>query len=155
MELNSNLYYLLAILAFLFLVTILFFNKKPKEKQFSYVALPVMTENEKRLFERLRIEFPHLYFFPQVGMAGIMRPNLAARDAAYMAAFRRISQKRVDFLVCDDTLKIICILELDDSSHKKKKDQIRDTLTNSAGYKTIRLRSSKTIDLSELHSAVS
>ena len=120
----------------------------------AYAPTPILTANEQRLFSVLRQEFPDLYFFPQVSMGGVMRPDLARRDRRYLPAFRRIAQKRIDFVVCRADLAVICLLELDDASHKREKDVQRDSLTRSAGYTTVRLRTARVIDLTLLRQLV-
>ena len=52
-----------------------------------------------------------------------------ARSGDYMRHFNRISQRHVDFLVCDaDNMKPLCGVELDDASHRRKARQARDKL---------------------------
>lgn len=113
---------------------------RPHLKTYEYQPSPILTEHEARLFKRITRELPDYYIFPQVSMSAILKPKLKQKSQNYLAAFRAISQKRVDFLICDTALTILCLVELDDSTHKKEQDEARDQMTASAKYKTIRLR---------------
>lgn len=118
---------------------------------FRYKQTPVMTENEMKLFGRLIQELPNYYIFPQVSMGAILKPQSTNGQKEHLAAFRAISQKRIDYVICDQTLSIKCLLELDDTTHRQKRDDARDQITGTAGLKTIRVRSGKVVDLAPLH----
>ena len=130
------------------------FKRRSGRSGYRFKAVPVLTENEQRLFRMLIEEFPGFYFFPQVGMAAIMAPDYPDNDSRRLSAFRSISQKRLDFLVCDKSLETICLLELDDASHDPNKDRDRDEKTAAAGHKTVRLKTARHIDLSPLRGAL-
>lgn len=52
---------------------------------------------------------------------------VSGRNNEYMTYFNKISQRHVDFLVCDaDTMKPLLGIELDDASHRREKRQKRD-----------------------------
>jgi len=63
---------------------------------------------------------------------------LNSKDFGTRQTFNR---KIVDFVILDTKLDVRLIIELDDSSHKYKreKDKKRDQMLQSAGYRTIRL----------------
>lgn len=121
---------------------------------YDFRSRQILTNNEKRLFRKLLQEFPGYRFFPQVGMGSILQPAYPRSDKRYMPAFRRISQKRVDFVVCSDNFEIVCLLELDDSSHNNSNDIARDVVVALGGYKTVRLKTAKEIDLSPLQTVL-
>lgn len=127
---------------------------KRRRSNYRFKAAPVLTKNEVRLFQILIKEFPSFYFFPQVGMGAVLAPDYQRNDRRYLPAFRSVSQKRLDFLVCNKSLEAVCLLELDDSSHSAAKDKIRDETTAIAGYKTVRLKTAKIIDLSPLSEVI-
>lgn len=53
----------------------------------------------------------------------------------------RFAQKIVDYVICDDNLVPVLLLELDDRTHSASKDKERDKMTASAGYPTLRIES--------------
>lgn len=75
----------------------------------------------------------------------------------YLKYFGKISQKHVDFLLCDPkSMKPICGIELDDSSHTSKKsnhrDQFVEKLYNEAQFPLVRFSSKSGYSLSEFDS---
>ena len=78
-----------------------------------------------------------------------------ARNSRFTPAFRAISQKRIDFVVCDrDSMEVRCLVELDDSSHDAQRDQVRDAITAQAGYRTVRVRARRRYDIDGLRNRV-
>lgn len=133
---------------------ILLSKQKPKRGTHTYKQVPVMTNVEMRLFQRLVQELPEYYIFPQVSMGALLKPT-ATNEPQRLVAFRAISQKRVDFVICNQGLETVCLLELDDSTHRPEKDKARDQVTHHAGYQTIRLRGNPaTLSLTPLLSAL-
>jgi len=67
---------------------------------------------------------------PKVSLKDIFFVSKSADNGAgkdYMKYFGRIAQKHVDFLLCDPkSMKPLCGVELDDSSHIKEKRAARD-----------------------------
>jgi very-short-patch-repair endonuclease len=53
----------------------------------------------------------------------------------------RFAQKVVDFVILDDALEVVALVELDDRTHRLEKDAARDAMTAAAGYVTLRYRS--------------
>lgn len=62
-----------------------------------------------------------------------------------MSYLGKIQSKHVDFVLCDQDLRIKAILELDDNSHnqqdRKERDLFVDEVLQSVGYRVIRTRS--------------
>lgn len=110
-------------------------NYKPKD---------LLTENEEEFFFRLKRALSGFEVFPQVSMGAILNPNASRNDRRYHQIRGTFSQKIVDFLICDGkTLKAVAIVELDDRSHNTERDQKRDAMLQSAGYRVIRWDSRK------------
>ncbi len=73
-----------------------------------------------------------------IGEQAVLMTKVRLADVFFVArphenagAFSQISQKHIDFLVCHpQTLKPLFGIELDDSSHKREKRQIRDEFVN-------------------------
>lgn len=103
---------------------------------------PLLTENEMEFFGRLLTALPDYHVFPQVAFRAIMSPYSRSSSKNYAKEFSSIGSKHCDYLICSrDTLRVIAIIELDDKTHVASKDKIRDSMTKSAGYKTIRFES--------------
>lgn len=108
---------------------------------FSYMPQHIMTANEVDFFDRLLRANPNGFVFPQVAMSALIVPR-ARHVKAHLSAFRRIAQKRVDFAVYTNRLEMICVVELDDSTHNARRDAERDAYLASAGIVTVRWSSS-------------
>lgn len=113
---------------------------------------PILTKNEMEFYRRLRVALPDLLIFPQMSMAGVIRPNESGKR--YGRAFAKICSKRIDFTICDNDLNVICVIELDDRTHDKTKDAERDAMVSSAGISTIRYESRAKPDPARIKSDV-
>ena len=114
-----------------------------------------MSESEIRFYRVLQMAVPNELVLPQVGMAALVRPRYADADSRFVPAFRTISQRRIDFVVCNrDSMEVRCLVELDDSSHDARRDQARDAITAQAGYRTVRVRAGRRYDIDGLRNRV-
>jgi len=103
-----------------------------------YCKSRFLTQPEAQLYRRLKSALGEGFeVFAQVSMGAVMEPQSQDRQTR-RADFNRICAKRIDFVITDSALDIVCIVELDDRSHKVEKDAERDALTGSAGIPTIR-----------------
>lgn len=138
------LWYIIVIVVFLIIVGLLKVANFPLEKQNKsslnpdeYRPRDVLTETEKKFFKNLVQGIPNtMTVFAQVPFSCIVQ----TRNRQDSTAFRKINQKRVDFIILDENLKSLCIVELDDWTHKNKKqqDDERDDLFSKNGLPTIR-----------------
>jgi hypothetical protein len=130
--------------------------KKPKQdvKTPNYDHLrptPLMTDNEREFYQRLREALPSFHIFPQVALSGIMQPVKGLSYADRMRIFGFFGQKRLDYVVCkQDTFEVVANIELDDRTHDKEKDSKRDKLLEVVGYKVYRYSSSKRPGVAEI-----
>lgn len=65
---------------------------------------------------------------PKVGLKDLFEVNAGTQDR--QKYFGKISQKHIDFLVCDDSLRPLFAVELDDKSHRRSDVQERDAFKN-------------------------
>jgi hypothetical protein len=75
---------------------------------------------EKAMRERYRV-------FAKIRLADIFDVQERPGTSRYNKAFYKISSKHFDFVLCDrSTLDVVCVVELDDSSHERKDRRERD-----------------------------
>lgn len=88
----------------------------------------LLSEAEKHFHQSLQAAVGHQYWiYPKVRLADIVEVDPDLNRSANQTAWNRISQKHVDFTLCDPgDFRIIAIVELDDSSHRLKDRQKRD-----------------------------
>lgn len=110
-----------------------------------YQAKYLLTKNEWYEYRKLRdLAAVHgLQVCPKVRLLDIVEPRRG--DPDYMKYMGKIKSKHVDFVICDQDLRIKGILELDDNSHSQKDRQDRDSFVDEVltgvGYKVIRTKS--------------
>lgn len=120
------------------LFSFLFAPSKPK----LYVERPVMTENELEFYGQLRDALPSdLHICPQVSMAAVMTTRSGLTQSEQFSARNKFDRKIIDFVVLDAKGRTIALVELDDKSHRAKRDSERDNLTALAGLRTVRFPS--------------
>lgn len=101
---------------------------------------PLMTPPERRVCLMIERALPGARIHAQVSMGAIMNPAKGLSKSEWWTTFNKFSSKRVDFVAEDpETGQIILLVELDDRSHKARRDKDRDELTRHAGYTTVRL----------------
>lgn len=107
----------------------------------SYQKKYLFTKNEwyahKRLVELAKEK--NLVICPKVRLLDIIEPRSGEKN--YMSLMGKIQSKHVDFVICDSSMRILGVVELDDNSHKLKDRQDRDEFVNeiltSVGYKVV------------------
>nr|WP_275936464.1 DUF2726 domain-containing protein [Pseudacidovorax intermedius] len=92
-----------------------------------------LTDREQAMFNRLKEAFPSLTVVTQVSFGAL----LSARKTATRNRFDR---KIADFAVLDHAYRVIALIELDDATHRLKKDAdtARDDMLKGAGYRVLR-----------------
>jgi hypothetical protein len=108
-------------------------SKKPRQQHTPIHAKAILTKREQQFFQVMQQALPRAYIFPQVSFSAI----LTTKGFYTRSQFNR---KIADFVLCDQNLNIVAIIELDDSSHKgrEQQDAARDAMLNEAGYAVIR-----------------
>lgn len=106
-----------------------------KRKQY-YFSRAVITRFETRMFLRLNQAFPQHYILTQVAFSAL----ITSKDYKIRNQFNR---KVTDFVILDQKMLVIAIVELDDPTHLNKhaEDMFRDHMLTQAGYKVFRYTS--------------
>jgi hypothetical protein len=141
--------YLILALVVIVLIAQSFKEELPGQKNKKYKAKTLMTDNEFEFFNRLIKALPQYYIFPQVSLGAILEGD--SSDYKERNRIRlTFAQKMADYVIYDQNKKIVAIIELDDKTHNKEKDDKRDVMTSAAGYKTIRFESKKKPTIEEI-----
>lgn len=106
----------------------------------TYKRRKLMTDNEMEFFGRLVKALPDHYIFLQVSMLALLEASSRDKKQAHSDRLR-IAQQRVDYVVCDARCEVVAVVELDDRTHSKAKDQTRDVRLEEAGIRTVRFQS--------------
>lgn len=133
----SHILYLILAIIILYFVYYIFFKHKQQ-----YFARSVLTDFETKMFLRLKKACPHpqYHVLAQVAFSAL----ITSRELKLRNKFNR---KVTDFVVLNQHMQVIAIVELDDPSHlnKKAEDQQRDSMLKDAGYCILRYTKIPTI----------
>ena len=103
---------------------------------------PLLTPNETEFFHRLQRSLPAYRVFPQVSFAALLTDDGQLSRQARWTLRARFDRKIADYVVCEaGSLKVVALIELDDSTHDASADRQRDAITRAAGYRTFRFPS--------------
>lgn len=151
----------LALAGFLLLIGIILFIKWQYKRRWPYqVQNAILTPAELAFFKALSTCVAgRAVICPKVGLKDFLAVDRKKAGKHYMKYFGKISQKHVDFLLCDaKTYRPICGIELNDSSHLDKKVMERDKFVNkayqAAGLPLISITAKRRYDQQELRAAL-
>jgi hypothetical protein len=115
-------------------------SKSAKTRQNgTYRQRSLMTDNEEEFFGRLVVALPDHYIFPQVAMSALLESASSDKKVAHSDRLS-IAQKRVDYVVCTRRCEVVAVVELDDKTHSRAKDELRDARLEQAGIRTVRFQ---------------
>lgn len=99
--------------------------EKPKKRK-------ILTRGEYKMYFVLKKALPEFVILMQVSFAVLL-------EAKAKPVINTFLQKRADFVICDEALNVVAIIELDGWSHHgcEQKDAERDHLLTNAGYVVI------------------
>lgn len=127
---------ILLILIVVFVIALILQQIKTKKNSKFFPKKP-LSEPEQILYWKLRKALPEHVVLAQVSFSRFLYTKGAtAKDNFWRSA--RARQKVADFVVCDKTFRMLAVIELDDSTHSKEKDKIRDEILKEAGFRTVR-----------------
>jgi hypothetical protein len=106
------------------------------DMNYPYMAKEVVTNAELQLYNFMKNNLENksrIAILPKVRLADIIDVDpIMVLD---QTPFYKIAQKHVDFLICEaDTLKTICVVELDDYTHNAQDRKERDEFVMRALY---------------------
>lgn len=121
------------------------YPQKTEDYKSKYQAKYLLTQNEWHEYKKLH-EIAlnnNLRICPKVRLADIIEPRKGTGE--WQKLFYKIQAKHIDFLICDYSLRVLAVLELDDNSHnradRQERDRFVDEILRSVGYKVIRTKS--------------
>lgn len=123
---NVILIIAVVIVAFVVVSRVGRFGRVATKTLYQYRAKPIMTRREQEVFRRLvRIFGQKFYVLPQVYLGAILNHEIKGQN--WNGAFQHINRKSVDYaLLNQETLELVCTVELDDGTHRQEKRQERD-----------------------------
>ena len=98
---------------------------------------------------------PNVAIFGKVRIADIITPQKTANKEKWWRLFNKISSKHVDYVLCDKKdYSVICVIELNDSSHNTAKAKERDAFVRkayqSAGIELVEIKAHRYYDVDQI-----
>lgn len=121
-ESNPSIFLLIGVVSTLLLLISCIRPFLPQQKFF---ARPVITSFESRMFMRLQQAFPHYHILAQVAFSALITSD-------HYKIRSQFNRKVTDFVVLDQEMKVLAIIELDDPSHFGKELEDKKTRSNAA-----------------------
>jgi hypothetical protein len=113
-----------------------------------------MTENELEFWQRLKAAVPEYEVSPQIAMGALLQVALPKRHPLYFSVWDRFSRQIVDYVVLSSKGEVLLLIELDDKTHSKERDNARDARTRQAGYATLRIESRRKPYVADLRNLI-
>lgn len=99
-----------------------------KSPEYPYVAVEIMTDAEKQLYWFMKnnlLFIDRVSIFPKMRLGDLVQ--LDERICKDPKMYYKVACKHVDYVIVDnETLKVICIVELDDYTHDREEVKQRD-----------------------------
>lgn len=160
---KNNYIYIAIIILLLLDVVITHLKKgnKTDNRDYSnaYQKRLLLTKNEWKNYMIMKpvLEGEGLRICPKVRLLDLVEPKKGTSGKERQTLLNKVQSKHVDFVICDEKLNVLLVLELDDSSHDTEPRQQRDSFVDSillgSGYKILHVRSCET-ELSNIQAAV-
>lgn len=106
-----------------------------------YTKVPLLTDREATEYRILKdaADKKNLLICPKVRLLDLLEPKQEAKNRDVLKT--RVMSKHVDFVVCNQDMDVVCIIELDDTTHLRQdriqRDQFVNDVLKGAGYKII------------------
>lgn len=110
-------------------------KKSQTDVELKYQSIDFLLTKAERSFygvlcEALKNEYD---IFSKVRVADIIKPASGINKSQWQKLFNKVSKKHFDFVICDKkSIKVLCTVELDDSSHNSRIRKKRDDFLLSA-----------------------
>lgn len=104
-------------------------EEKPIKNTYPYRKTNLLTKTEYGFYKTLKEECDKRNFLicPKVRMEDFLEVTCKDEQLKYRG---HIKSRHIDFIICDQDLRILCGIELDDPSHYTQKAQKADTFKN-------------------------
>lgn len=108
-----------------------------------YQAVPVMSPIEKKFYWQLKNTFPDYHILAQVHLSQVIRPPRGKNELKWL---NKIWYMSLDYVILDNKLEMVAVIELDDRSHllkrRREADQRKNKALKAAGIRLIRIQAS-------------
>lgn len=136
---NTSFIFLILVVVVAIVAVSQLMARKGTDRAGTYRSRKLMTDNEEEFFGRLVVALPDHYVFPQVALSALLQTASGNGKNAHSDRMR-IAQQVVDYVVCTKRCEVVAVVELDDRTHSRSKDQLRDSRLEQGGIRTVRFQ---------------
>lgn len=144
------LYIIVLIIIFFMLAAVGLLVRGSATPRLKFLCRHPLSAPEQNLYWALLRALPDLVVLPQVAWSRFIYGKGKDRRAIH----NKVGQKVCDYLICDKSFAPIAVVELDDKSHDRESDRIRDRLLEDAGIPTIRWNVSRMPTSADIQTAI-
>jgi very-short-patch-repair endonuclease len=152
------LLFFIALLLFAIIAQVLvraFSRQRHGEGEWPFSAQKPLTRVEQVLYYRLVQTLPEMVVLAQVPLTRFLRVH---KGKTWSEWHNRISQKSIDFLICERDFTIVAAIELDDGSHdgvaRVKADTTKNRALTAAGVTLLRWRTHALPDIETIRTII-
>ena len=119
-----------------------------------YQPVSLLTAREQKEYQKLRLyaQEANVLICPKVRLLDLVTPKTGRRN--YQTLLRKVMSKHVDFVICNQDMKVLGIIELDDTTHLRKdrmeRDEFVDAVLKGSGYKIVHTWEIKKEDMDQI-----
>jgi hypothetical protein len=117
------------------------FRERHAAREWPVYSRPVLTDSERAFHARLLEASPGHQVLCQVQLCRFVEVEAVPARYAVLNRYNRLS---ADFLICDRSFRPLLVVELDDASHARPAQRVRDTKKDAvlaaAGVPVVRFR---------------
>jgi len=132
-------------------------NKSNDQQNYPYIKIDELFSPAERSFLGVlqQVIGEEGEIFAKVRVADVIKPTKGMSRSLWQTAFNKISAKHFDYVICDkNDLSILCVIELNDSSHNSKKriarDQFLEGACTAAGLPLIQIKAQASYNIDEM-----
>lgn len=120
-------------------------NDNPENYADKYQIKPLLTNHEAEQYAKMLpvAQKIRMTIFTKVRLADIIEPK--HNQNKWKTFWYKIQSKHVDFILCNSSMSVLYVIEIDDASHDKndriKRDQFVDYILQDCGIKVLRYKS--------------
>lgn len=113
-----------------------------ENEEWPYLLKKPLSEIEQKFFLILKEALPEMIVLAQVGLWGIVDVKKGLMKSERTKYENQIARQRLDFVICSQNFEVVAVIELDDASHQRASNKIRDEKKDkaltAAGAKIVR-----------------
>lgn len=127
-------------------------RRKTADEEWPVYADTPLTLAEQSFYFRLKQALPEHIVFAQMQYSRFI--GVKPGSEHWQSCRNRLSQKSADFVICDKSMAVQAVIELDDATHaradRRESDRVKEAALKAAGIRLIRCQARNLPDVSAI-----